>query len=52
MYMCVRPEYNTELHMDCDLEVSEFELQSRNYVHFRTNTLRKSMDPLITSAMG
>ena len=27
--------------MDC-----EFELQSRNYVHFRTNTLGKGMNPL------
>ena len=24
----------------------EFELQSRYYVHFRTNTLGKGMDPL------
>ena len=24
--------------LDCSLEVSEFELQSRNYVHFQTNT--------------
>ena len=25
--------------LDCILEVSEFELQSLNYVHFPTNTL-------------
>ena len=38
--------------LDCYLEVSEFELQSRYYVHFRTNTLRKDMKPLITVARG
>ena len=27
--------------LDCGIIVSEFELQSRNYVHFRTNTLGK-----------
>ena len=27
------------------LEVNEFELQSRYYVHFRINTLGKSMKP-------
>ena len=37
---------------DCRIEVSEFELQSRYYVHFRTNTLRKDMNPLILPAMG
>ena len=29
--------------LDYDLEVSEFELQSRNYVYFRTNTFRKGI---------
>ena len=29
----------------CGIVVSEFELQSRYYVHFRTNTLAKSMNP-------
>ena len=38
--------------MDCKIVVSEFELQSRNYVHFRTNTLGKGMNPLILPAMG
>ena len=38
--------------MDCGIVVSEFELQSRYYVHFRTNTLGKSMNPLILPAMG
>ena len=33
--------------LDCDIVVSKFELQSLYYVHFRTNTLRKGMDPLI-----
>ena len=33
--------------LDCDLEVSEFELQSQYYVHFRTNTFRKGMNPHI-----
>ena len=32
--------------------VSEFVLQSRYYVHFRTNTLGKDMNPLILPAMG
>ena len=31
---------------DCDPEVNEFELQSRYYVHFRTNNLGKGMNPL------
>ena len=38
--------------MDCRIVVSEFELQSRNYVHFWTNTLGKGMNPLILPAMG
>ena len=32
--------------------VSEFELQSRYYVHFQTNTIGKGMNPLILPAMG
>ena len=35
---------------DCDLEVSEFELQSGYYFHFRTNTFAKY--PIIPPAMG
>ena len=31
--------------------VSEFELQSRYYIHFQTNTLGKGMNPLIPQAM-
>ena len=38
--------------MDCGIVVREFELQSRNYVHFRANTLGKGMNPLILPAMG
>ena len=38
--------------LDCDREVSEFELQSHNYVHFRTNTLDKGMNHIILPAMG
>ena len=38
--------------MDCGIVVSEFEPQSRYYVHFRTNTLGKVMNPLFLPAMG
>ena len=38
--------------MDCGIVVSELELQSRYYVHFRANTLGKGMNPLILPAMG
>ena len=38
--------------MDCRIVVSEFELQSRYYVHFRANTLGKGMNLLILPAMG
>ena len=34
--------------MDCEIVVREFVLQSRYYIHFRTNTLRKGILP----AMG
>ena len=37
--------------IDYEIVVSEFELQSRYYVHFRTNTLDKGMNPLILPAM-
>ena len=36
--------------MDCGIVVSEFVLQSRYYVHFRS--LGKDMNPLIFLAMG
>ena len=32
--------------MDWEIVAREFELQSRYYVHFRTTTLGKSMNPL------
>ena len=38
--------------MDCGIVVSEFELQSRYYIHFQANTLGKGMNPVILSAMG
>ena len=38
--------------VDCGILVIEFELQSRCYIHFRTNTLGKSINPLILPAMG
>ena len=38
--------------MDCGIVVREFVLQSCYYVHFRANTLGKSMNPLILPAMG
>ena len=38
--------------MDCGIVVSESVLQLRYYVHFRTNTLGKGMNPLILPAMG
>ena len=39
--------------MNCGIVVREFVLQSRYYVHFRANTLRKGMNPLILPpAMG
>ena len=38
--------------MDYGIIVSEFELQSRYYVHFRANSLMKGMNPLFLPAMG
>ena len=38
--------------MECGIVVSEFKLQSRYYVHFQANYLRKGMNPLILLAMG
>ena len=38
--------------IDCGIVVSKLELQPRYYVHFRTNTLAKGMNPLILPAMG
>ncbi len=36
--------------MNCGIAVREFVLQSRYYVHFRANTLGKSMNTLILPA--
>ena len=38
--------------LDNGIVVSEFELYSRYYVHFWTNTLAKGMNPLILLAMS
>ena len=38
--------------IDCGIVISEFELQSRYYVHFRTNTSGKDINSLIFPAMG
>ena len=45
-------EVNVVNLLDCDIEVSEFELQSRNYAHFRTNTPHKGINPFIPPAMN
>ena len=38
--------------MDCGIVVRKFVLQSCYYVHFRTNTLGKGMNPIILPAIG
>ena len=38
--------------LDCGHEVSEFELQLRYYIHFRTNTLGKDMKTLYPRIYG
>ena len=38
--------------LDYKLEISEFELQSRFYVHFRINIFGKGINPLILLAIG
>ena len=38
--------------LDCEIVVSEFELQARYYIHFHTNIFGKVMNPLILLAMG
>ena len=38
--------------VDCDIIVIEFELRSRYYIHFWTNTIGKGMNSLIPQAMG
>ena len=38
--------------LGCEIIVSEFELQSRYYIHFRANTLGNGTNPPILPAMG
>ena len=38
--------------MNIEIVVSEFELQLRYYIHFRTNTNGKGMNPLILPTRG
>ena len=38
--------------LNCDIEVSEFEILALNNVFFRTNTFEKAMDPLIPLLIG
>ena len=38
--------------LDYNIAVSDFELQSFYYIHFRTNTLGKGMNSLILPAIG
>ena len=37
--------------MDCGIMINKFEVESRYYIHFGTNTLGKGMNPLILLAM-
>ena len=47
IYLWESPDGVVSNVLDCDIVVSEFELNSRYYGHFRTNTLQKDMKPLI-----
>ena len=38
--------------LDCDIVVSEFEIHSRNYVHFRTYSLKKGINALLQPDNG
>ena len=53
-FLCVGgcPRGVTVKVMDCGIVVSEFVFQARYYIHFRANTLGKSMYTLILPAMG
>ena len=37
--------------MDYGIVVSEFELQARNYIHFRANTLEKGIEHPLSSQL-
>ena len=47
---CLRDEIVKAMH--CGIVVNVFELQSRCFVHFRTNTLWNGVNPLTLPAMG
>ena len=38
--------------LNCDILVKEFELQSRYYVYFQTDTRANGINPLIPSKLG
>ena len=38
--------------LDCGIVLSEFEIQSHYYVHFRTYTLGRGINPLIFLSVG
>ena len=38
--------------LDCNIIVSNFEFQSRFYIHFRINTPGKGMNSFISLALG
>ena len=38
--------------LDCDIVVSDFEIQSRDFVHFQINAFEKNMNSLILPPMG
>ena len=40
------------IELDCKILVSDFELQSRYYVHFWTNALEKGMNHVIPPSIG
>ena len=37
--------------LDCNIVVSEFELKSCYYIHFRTNSLKKDKDSITSAIM-
>ena len=52
MYLFSRPRGVMVKAIDCGIVISEFEHQSRYYVHTQTNTVRKGMNSLILPASG
>ena len=50
IHLCLRGVMAKAL--ESGIVVREFELQSRYYVHFRTNTLRKGVNPLNFPSMS